>query len=139
MRLKLIRDIKNEKNTLGMLYIDDEFFCYTCEDKVRDYNNDGDFEDEGEGKIYGETAIPKGEYLIALTFSNRFQKILPEILNVRYFTGVRIHAGNTAKDSHGCVLVGMDRSEEGVWRSKMAMNKLMAKLNSEKVIILEIL
>jgi len=138
MNLLVKRDIYNEKNTLGKLFVDGVFLCYTCEDKVRDYNRDGDLEDEGEKKVYGETAIPQGEYLVVLTMSNRFKKVLPEILNVRYFKGVRIHSGNTAADSHGCILVGMDRTDEGVWRSRMAMNKLMKLLTGQEVIILKI-
>lgn len=85
MKLKLIRDLFDENFTLGRMYIDDEEFAFTCEDAVRDK------------KVYGKTAIPKGIYKVRLTFSNRFQKVLPILMDVPNFEGVRIHSGNVAE------------------------------------------
>lgn len=132
MELRLKRDKKAEKFTLGQLFIDNDFFCYTVEDKVRDANNDGDLKDVGEAKVYGETAIPKGEYKVIISMSNRFKKEMPEILNVPEFTGIRIHAGNTATDSHGCIIVGTIRTDDGVGLSRQCFTKLMTKLNGKK-------
>lgn len=118
MDLTLKRDIIGNEFTLGELFIDGEPFCFTCEDKVRPH------------KIKGETAIPYGGYEIKLTWSNRFQKILPILLNVPEFEGVRIHSGNTIEDTEGCILVGMERNAAGgyITRSKEAMAALMPVL-----------
>lgn len=124
MILTITRDIFTDKSTTGKLAIDGAFFCYTLEDVVRDK------------KIYGETAIPYGEYKVSLTMSNRFKKILPYVHDVPGYEGVRIHAGNTDKDTHGCPLVGMTRSDNFVGMSKIAMQKLMQKLSGVKKITL---
>lgn len=137
MILNLIRKEFTDKSTIGDLYIDGTFFCYTLEDIVRDLkdlNNDGDFDDVGEGKVYGKTAIPYGEYNVVLSMSNRFKKVLPEVLNVPGYSGVRIHAGNTDKDTHGCPLVGMTKSKDFIGMSRIAMNKLMQRLSGNKKI-----
>lgn len=94
--LLLQRRYFNEKYTIGRLSVDDEPFCDTLEDKVRDYNMDGDLLDEGEGKIYGQTAIPYGRYRIVVSYSPKFKRDLPLLLAVPHFTGIRIHAGNYA-------------------------------------------
>lgn len=97
MVIKVIRKNKLDTATLGEVYFGDEKerFCYSLEDRIQ----------SGE-KVYGKTAIPTGKYEIVLSFSNRFKKILPEILNVPGFRGVRIHGGNTELDTLGCILVG---------------------------------
>ena len=105
----LNRTAKKASYTIGRLSVEGEVLCDTIEDKVRelvDINHDGDFDDKGEGKVYGETAIPAGTYPLTLSMSNRFNRLLPEIHNVPGFSGVRIHSGNTEKDSHGCLIVG---------------------------------
>lgn len=57
-------------------------------------------------KVYGETAIPTGTYSVTYTYSTRFKKYMPLINNVKGFDGIRIHSGNTAKDTLGCIIVG---------------------------------
>ena len=109
MKLKLKRRYLGEKYTIGSLYIDGVYFSDTIEDKVRDFNADGDLDDPGEKKIYGETAIPFGTYKIELTLSPKFKRLLPLLLNVKSFTGIRIHRGNTAEDSAGCILPGENK------------------------------
>ena len=131
MKIKVKRTAFNETNTLGEMFIDDKPFCYTVEDKVRDYNDDGDLDDPGETKVYGETAIPKGTYKVVLSMSNRFKKIMPELLNVKGFAGIRIHAGNTALDSHGCLIVGLGQTKNGVSSSRLAYNALMKELEGQ--------
>lgn len=132
MELKLKRTKLADTYTLGELFIDNKFFCYTVEDKVRDTNSDGDLDDSGETKVYGETAIPSGTYKVILSMSNRFKKLMPEVLNVKGFEGIRIHAGNTALDSHGCIIVGLTKSLNGVASSRNAFVKLMATLDGVK-------
>ena len=105
MKLTLIRETYTSKSTIGRLFIDGVEFCYTLEDVVR-----------AKGvKVYGETAIPEGIYSVTLSYSNRFKQVMPLVYNkedlsvqdgegVR-FDGIRIHWGNKAEHSHGCILV----------------------------------
>ena len=101
MLIKLHRRYLGEKYTIGPLFINGKYLCDTIEDKVRDFNKDGDLLDGGEKKVYAETAIPYGTYNVELSMSPKFKRLLPLILDVRHFTGIRIHRGNTAKDSVG--------------------------------------
>lgn len=143
MKLTLVTKFEGPNYTIGDLLINGVVFCNTLEDTIRkliDLNHDGDFDDKNEGKVFGETAIPRGTYKIILSYSNRFKRILPELLNVVGFAGIRIHSGNTAVDTHGCILVG-DNSEKGkVLGSKIkevALIKMMqaALKNHEKITI----
>lgn len=89
MELTVERIYKGEDYTIGDLYVNNVWFSNTLEDKVRLLNS---YED----KVYGETAIPIGRYKVVLSYSNRFKRILPEVLNVEFFKGIRIHEGNYA-------------------------------------------
>lgn len=123
MKLKLKRIALKDTYTIGKLYIDGEYFCDTLEDKVRDLNKNGVF-DNGEKKIYGETAIPYGTYNVKWTYSNKFKKYMPLIENVPSFAGIRIHAGNSSADTYGCILVGENKAVGKVLNSKNTVNKL---------------
>lgn len=132
MELKLNRIFLGSSATIGELYIDKKYIADTLEDRVRP---------EGE-KVYGKTAIPEGTYEVKLTYSPRFKKILPEILNVPNFSGIRIHTGNSSKDTEGCILVGTWDGEKENWvgSSKIAFDELMTLLeeatnNKEKITI----
>lgn len=138
MKLKLIRQVFTPKTTLGELFIDGVHFCWTLEDMDRDKNKDGDLSDTGEAKVYGETAIPSGTYKVILTFSNHFKRLLPLLVNVVGYEGVRIHRGNTAKDTLGCVLVGFSKGIDQISQSAVAEEALMVKLATAKDIELEI-
>lgn len=139
MEIKVIRKTFTKESTIGEMFINGTFFCYTLEDYDRDSNKDGDLNDTGETKVYGLTAIPRGIYKLVLSFSNRFQKYLPEIQNVKGFEGIRIHAGNKAADSHGCILLGTTKGTDFVGASVAAMTKFMAELKrvekTEKITI----
>lgn len=128
MKLRLLRRFKGEDYTIGTLFINGEYFCDTLEDKVRDYNKDGDLEDAGETKVFGETAIPYGLYKVRLTMSPKFKRLLPIVLNVRHFTGIRIHRGNKAKDSHGCILPGENKEKGKVLNSTKYEMLLIEKM-----------
>ena len=141
MKLYLKRHSFTGKATLGTLYIDGKIFCFVVEDEQRelnDFNNDGDFDDIGEGKIYGETAIPKGTYEVELTMSPKYKKLMPLIKGVTGYSGIRIHSGNTEKDTLGCLIVGMKQTLTGVADSRIAYNKLMDKLEGQKDITIKI-
>jgi hypothetical protein len=126
------------------------FFSNTLEDKVRDVNKNGKF-DNGEYKVYGETAIPYGEYEITLdVVSPKFSKYqfykevcdgkVPRLLNVPHFEGILIHCGSTANNSAGCILVGNNTIKGGLTNSKETFKKLYSILdkankNNEKITI----
>ncbi len=132
MELLVNRYFKGETYTIGRLNIDGDAFCDTLEDVVRDLNKDGDLQDEGETKIYGQTAIPYGRYKVVLSHSPKFKRILPEILNVPEFTSIRIHAGTTAVDTLGCLLVGKNMIKGTLSQSRITENSLVAKLQATK-------
>lgn len=123
MKITLKRIALKNTYTIGKLYIEGEYFCDTLEDTVRDLNKSGKF-DNGEKKIYGETAIPYGTYNVKWTYSNKFKKYMPLIENVPSFAGIRIHAGNSSADTQGCILVGENKAVGKVLNSKNTVNKL---------------
>ena len=106
------------------------YLCDTLEDKVRDYNKDGDLDDKGETKIYGETAIPYGKYTFTVEMSPKFGYKCPLLHNVKHFEYIRIHKGNLPSHSLGCVLVGSNTEKGKVTSSTVAFNKLMALLDN---------
>ena len=124
MKIEIKRLYKTENSTIGELTVDGKFECYTLEDKER------------EVKIKCETAIPKGTYKVIINKSNRFKKLLPLLLSVPNFEGVRIHPGNTNHDTEGCVLVGRTRSKDFIGQSRKAFESLFAKMKEAKEITL---
>lgn len=114
MKLTVKRTVFNETNTIGELFIDDIFFCYTLEDVVRDI------------KIKDVTAIPYGTYKVELYHSPHFNKILPHLLNVPNYEGILMHGGNTDKDTEGCILIGHDTDNKIIWNQ--AADDLVKKL-----------
>jgi hypothetical protein len=117
MDLLLQRERPANGCTLGRLSIDGEFECWTLEDLERTGP-----------KIHGKTAIPPGTYSVRVTWSPRFNTRLPELINVPGFEGIRIHPGNTADDTEGCILVGADKGRAAILRSRAAFAPLLAKL-----------
>ena len=137
MEIKLIRESFGDTFTEGKLLIDNVFECYTVED------TDRKMEEDLTRKINGKTAIPRGRYEVILSMSNRFKKVLPEILNVPGFAGIRVHSGNSSIDTEGCIILGSVNDkldDDWVGGSKIALTQFMAKLetakeNNEKVYI----
>ena len=127
MELSLIRKEFTTESTIGDLLIDGKFYSFTLEDMYRDK------------KINGVTAIPYGTYEVIINFSNRFQKPMPLLLNVPGFDGIRIHNGNKAEHTEGCILVGFTKGKDFIGNSKSAfiqfMPKLQAGLKTGKVFI----
>jgi hypothetical protein len=121
MEIKVTRKIFTNKSTIGELYINGKFFCFTLEDVDR-------YLEGGREKIYGETAIPRGKYNVVLSYSNRFKKYLPEIQNVPQFEGIRMHTGNKPEDTEGCILVGKVKTKDFVGNSVKAFSAFMAEL-----------
>ena len=101
------------------MFIDETFHCHTLEDVVR-----------SGPKIDGMTAIPAGRYEVVMSFSNRFKKIMPELLNVPGFAGVRIHKGNTAENTEGCILVGMQKNTDRIGNCTPAYDGLAERIKA---------
>ena len=122
MKLTLKRIALRPTYTIGKLYIDDVYFCDTIEDTVRDINKNGKF-DNWEKKVHSKTAIPYGTYEIKWTYSPRFKKYTPQLMNVPSFEGIRIHAGNTSADTEGCLILGKNKQVGKVLNSRATINK----------------
>jgi hypothetical protein len=122
MKLLLKRHTLKEHYTIGKLYCDGHYFCDVLEDKVRDLGANG------EGKVYGETAIPYGTYKVIINMSNRFKCLMPLLVDVPFFEGIRIHSGSTAEHTHGCILVGVNDVTGMIHHSKDTFNELMIRL-----------
>lgn len=116
MTLRLQRRWIEDDACLGDLYVDGIWECQTLEDVPRAV------------KVAGQTAIPSGRYRVVIDFSERFQTFLPRLLDVPGFDGIRIHAGNTAADTAGCILVGRVRDGARILGSRIALGGLMEKI-----------
>lgn len=132
MDLKLKRIFRGDKYTIGHLYIDGNYYCDVLEDTDRGLSNDMSEEEIKRIKIYGKTAIPTGRYKIGVTYSPKFKRYLPILLNVKGFSGIRIHSGNSAEDTLGCLLVGFNKVKGQVINSRVTSDKLTALLRNTK-------
>ena len=117
-----------DTHTVGKMYVDGVYECYTLEDTIRNGT-----------KIIGKTAIPIGEYKLIIDASARFKQDMPHILDVPDFTGVRIHAGNTSADTDGCILLGSTwAGKDFIGNSKIAYKKFFDKLKKTKTATIKI-
>lgn len=134
MDLVLKRRYLKDSYTIGHLYIDGQWFCDTLEDKVRPI---------GEPKVCGKTAIPYGRYKVTLDvrspkYTSRASYVwcgayLPRLLDVPNFDGILIHAGNSAEDSAGCILVGENKVRGRLINSMATLRRLYACLKASKL------
>lgn len=111
---------------LGKLFVDGKLLGQTLEDMDRHLEAGGE-------KVYGETAIPRGRYRVQLSYSQRFKRIMPEVLDVPGFTGIRIHGGNDAEDTHGCILLGAVRTKTGVAQCGGVNQRLINLLEAAEI------
>ena len=123
MEIVIKRHRSENGTTIGECLVNGVKQCYICEDVVRP---------DAAPKVFGETAIPAGTYQIVNTYSPRFGKYLPLLLNVPGYAGVRIHPGNTAADTEGCLLpgTGIMPGNTGVSNSRVAFEALFAKIKA---------
>ena len=131
MLIKLRRHWFTPKSTVGIIAVDGVKCGFTLEDAARP---DG-------VKIAGVTAIPHGEYEVTIDFSQRFQKLMPHILNVPGFEGIRIHKGNAPEDTEGCILVGLRKGQDLVYDCTPIFDYIYGKIeaaikNNDRVSIL---
>ncbi|MCX7208199.1 MAG: DUF5675 family protein [Proteobacteria bacterium] len=123
MHLVLKRDFFTGQSTTSVLSIEGAFQCFVLEDVDRKLESGG-------AKIPAKTAIPRGVYQVVITYSPRFKRPLPLLLDVPGFEGVRIHCGNTDADTEGCLLVGNARWSDRVGGSRIAFDALFTKIKA---------
>ena len=138
MNIEVKRIALKDTYTIGKLYIDGAYFCDTLEDKDRGLEDNMPIEKIMFLKKPHITAIPTGTYTVILNYSNRFKRIMPLVMNVKGFAGIRIHAGNTDGDTDGCILVGENKAKGKVLNSKDTYNRLFERMKSADKIYLTV-
>lgn len=128
MEIQVNRIARKDGYTIGRMSLNGEYFCDTLEDTDRELNSSMQESEILAKKIKAQTAIPTGKYDVILTFSPRFKRVLPLLLSVKGYEGIRIHAGNTNKDTEGCLLVGENKAKGQVLNSRATLEKLMSVL-----------
>ena len=123
MRVTLKRIAFKDKYTIGKVYINNKYFSDSIEDKDRGLYDYMSEEYILEKKIKHETAIPYGIYKLLWTYSPKYRRMLPEISGVKGFSGIRVHSGNTAEHSSGCVLLGYNKNVGMVLDSRKVCKK----------------
>ena len=135
MKLTLKREIFAPRYTEGKLYCNGKYIADTLEDTFRDLTK--------QKKVYGETAIPAGVYQIKVTMSNRFKKLMPILIDVPNFEGVRVHAGNKPEDTEGCILIGVKASAGLLTRSRektqAVYDLIQNALNNKELVQIEVI
>lgn len=130
MKLVLKRIAFKPTYTIGRLYIDGVYECDVIEDCDRGLDDSMSESEIIKKKIYGQTAIPSGTYDVVITYSPKYKRMMPLILGVKGYSGIRIHSGNTAKDTLGCLIVGKNKEVGKVLESRATYNALFKKLSS---------
>ena len=128
MQVTIWRKYRKDAYTIGRVYIDGKLFCNSLEDTDRDLHQYMSVSEILAAKVKGATAIPAGEYKVTMTWSPRFKRIVPQIMNVKGFSGVRIHAGHTAKDTEGCPLFGINTKTGMLTQSRAYITKFETML-----------
>lgn len=126
MLITIDRAWKRDGYTISRLYVNGELLCNALEDTDRGLRQDMTAEEIKKRKVYGATAIPSGSYECVYTYSNRFKKNLPLLKDVPGFDGIRIHSGNTAKDTEGCILPGRNTQKGMVTDSRVWTDKIVS-------------
>ena len=138
MKIKVVRQVFTDKSTIGSLYVNDVFFCYTLEDKDRGLDQSQSLIMIQAKKLFGITAIPYGNYPLIVNKSPKFGRLLPRLQGIKGFDGVLIHRGNSAEHSHGCILVGYKKGVDCIMESTKAEADLITILQKESTHTIEI-
>ena len=138
MKIKVVRQVFTDKSTIGSLYVNDVFFCYTLEDKDRGLDQGQSLIMIQAKKLFGITAIPYGNYPLIVNKSPKFGRLLPRLQGIKGFDGVLIHRGNSAEHSHGCILVGYKKGTDCIMESTKAEADLITILQKESTHTIEI-
>lgn len=130
MRIELHRKWLRKGYSIGILYVNGKRVCESLEDQDRVLLQTMPIEEIRRRKVKGETAIPIGTYKVSWTYSPRFNKYLPLLNDVPGFEGIRIHSGNKAKDTEGCILLGRNTEVGTVTNSRYWTNKVNAMIEA---------
>lgn len=134
MIIKVYRLYKKKGYTISRVYIngvrfgDGKNWCYILEDEDRGLYNSMDESAIKRQKVPGQTAIPYGTYEVTITYSPRFKRTLPLLNGVKAFSGIRIHSGNTAADTEGCLLPGVNDKVGQVSNSRYWFNLIYTQI-----------
>ena len=139
MKIKLVRIAFKDTYTIGKLYVDGVYFCDTIEDKDRGLDDSMTVREILNKKVKGETAIPTGHYNIEITYSPKYKRMMPLLIGVKGYSGIRIHSGNTAKDTEGCLLIGKNTKVGMVLESRNTYQRLFAMMQGQKNITIDII
>jgi len=138
MRLRLVREPSSATSTLSVLFLDGHYYAFMLEDVLRERAG----VPVSVWKVTGKTAIPAGLYQVVISRSERFSREAsaragaavdvetPELVHVSGFSGIRIHPGNTAVDTEGCLLPGFERQADRVLKSRPAYVQLLERLRA---------
>lgn len=139
MKLRVERKWPKATYTIGRLYVDGIYFCNTLEDRDRELKQTDSEAYIKSRKVYGETAVPKGTYGVAMNVTSPkyaavawywqlCQGKMPRLLSVKGFDGILIHPGNTALDTLGCILVGKNTKVGQLTQSKDTFKELYKRM-----------
>ena len=138
MKIELVRIAFKSTYTIGKLYVDGIYFCDVLEDVDRGLDSSMSESEILEKKVKGQTAIPTGHYVINITYSPKYKRMMPLLLDVKGFSGIRIHSGNTAKDTEGCLIVGKNKQVGKVLESRDTYQRLFKMMQGQKEITIDI-
>ena len=128
MEIRVKRIARKDGYTIGKMYINGAYFCDTLEDTDRGLNSTMSVDEILTKKHKGITAIPIGEYDVILTFSPKFKRVLPLLLNVPGYQYIRVHHGNLPSSTDGCLLVGENKVKGQIINSRATLERLMSVL-----------
>ena len=138
MRIELIRIAFKDTYTIGKLYVDGTYFSDVLEDKDRGLDSSMSESEIQEKKVKGQTAIPTGHYVINITYSPKYKRMMPLLLDVKGYSGIRIHSGNTSKDTEGCLIVGKNKKVGMVLESRGTYQRLFKMMEGQEEITIDI-
>ena len=138
MRIEIVRIAFKNTYTIGKLYVDGKYFSDVLEDVDRGLDSSMTKSEILEKKVKGQTAIPTGHYVINITYSPKYKRMMPLLLDVKGFSGIRIHSGNTAKDTEGCLIVGKNKKVGMVLESRDTYQRLFKMMEGQKEITIDI-
>ena len=138
MKIELVRIAFKNTYTIGKLYVDGKYECDVLEDVDRGLDSSMSESEILEKKVKGQTAIPTGHYVINITYSPKYKRMMPLLLDVKGFSGIRIHSGNSSKDTEGCLLVGKNKQVGKVLESRDTYKRLFKMMQDQKEITIDI-
>ena len=151
MKILIDRNYKYPKYTIGEVYVNGNFYCYSLEDTDRGLHVDMPMRYFKERKVYGETAVPCGVYEVIIDWSPKFKKYMPHVMyrnadgklvEVPGFSGIRIHSLATSKDTLGCIGFGDWNGGDRLINSRAITANLVDRIqkarNEKEKVVLEI-